>query len=160
MRVGQIGLLPFRQAGIHQQAQQQGPEFENVLPGTSSTSVSAHPWRKPKQLCVFCAVWWLSGEGGYLGWGSSYAWASKLVDGSSFLDITQGMDMKLHQQEVDSSSPHVLKPSNLEVPPVPGKMQLGCQVSGWFQQVDIVLHYGLSNELEHFQAIFLEFGAF
>lgn len=72
-RVGQIGLLPFGHAVIHQHTQQQGLEFENVLriqtvlPGMSSTSISVHLWRKPKQLCVFCAVWWLSREGGYLG---------------------------------------------------------------------------------------------
>lgn len=82
-RVGQIGLLPFRHT-VHQ----------HVLPGMSSTSICAHLRRKPKQLCVFCAVRWLSGEGGYLGWGSSHDW----------------------------SSTHVLKGSNLEVPPVPGKM--------------------------------------
>lgn len=70
-RVGQIGLLPFGHAVIHQHTQ--GLEFENVLriqtvlPGVSSTSISVHLWRKPKQLCVFCAVWWLSREGGYLG---------------------------------------------------------------------------------------------
>lgn len=121
-RLGQIGHLAFGHAVIHQLAHQQGLEFENVLPGMSSTSISAHLWRKPKQLCVLCAVRWLSREGGYLGWGSSYAWSSKLVDGSSFLDIKKGMDMKLQQQEVASSSPHVLKTSNIEVLPVPGKM--------------------------------------
>lgn len=82
-RLGQIGLLAFGHAVIHQLAHQQGLEFENVLPGMSSTSISAHLWRKPKQLCVLCAVRWLSREGGYLGWGSSYTWSSKLVDGSS-----------------------------------------------------------------------------
>lgn len=71
-----MGHLSFGHAVVHLRClldSENVLRLQIVLAGMSSTSISAHLRRNLKQSCVLYEVRWLSGEGGYLGRGSSYA---------------------------------------------------------------------------------------